>query len=364
MIKKISKTIALIVFVVFIGTMRVHAVAQIDYGRTCYYQLSPGGKSKGTVEIELDKLYNAPVKVRIYVDGNDKYKKKGSVWFANWGSGSGAHKDSYRASNSGFYASNYIIGEVNKISAEADKLPDREQTIENIQKLDIYKNTDICPKYVLTDQYDPNITDDGLYIYFANDSASEQDARDSISNDGFVNNDAYMFELYDVKLTEKGNAVEWIPPAGDEMPHAPVEHASVNYSNVGIIDDDFTSYSCGDGYLSGIPAALPKVTRMIYNFIMVLVPIVLVILGTLDLVKAIAGQKDDEITKGRIIFAKRCMTAFIIFFVFAAVKLILSFVSKDNTRAINCAKCFLSDASACEADTDAPNRGDVNMDGD
>jgi hypothetical protein len=338
MMKKITKTIFLIVFVVFLGTTKVNAL--IDYGRTCYY--TNGGKTLG---LELDQNYVSPI--MLYHSGG-AFDGKNHYYLSNWSSGSKLNK--YKGS---FFVDAFVTKEYNAINsaAQAANITD----IEEIKKLPEYSQHKICPDYLVTDQYD----DDAMYIFMADssNSSSLQDAKDAISDFGVVNHGSTVYNYSYYVLTEKQNATE-DAQAPTSMPDLHVEHATVVTSNIGILDDDFTTYSCGDGYMKGIPATLPKVTRLIYNFIMVLVPIVLVVLGTLDLVKAIMSQKDDEIKKGRLTFGKRCVTAVIIFFAFALVKLIISFVSKNSTGAINCAKCFLSDASACQPDTNIGNRGE------
>lgn len=89
----------------------------------------------------------------------------------------------------------------------------------------------------------------------------------------------------------------------------------------------------------------PKIPNAVHTIILVIqivVPVVLVIFGMLDLFKGITAQKDDEIKKGQHMFVKRLISAAIVFFVIAIVKLLISFVAgKDNPTIMNCADCFL-----------------------
>ena len=340
MMKKLTKTIFLIVFVVFIGITKVNAF--IDYGRICVYENS----SLGTIQIELDQNYVAPIKV--YTD-YDKYLSKGNIHFSNWSSGNA--NNHY---NGSWFAGDYIADEYNIINDAA--IAANYDKVEDIRQLSAYSEHVICPKYVVGDQYTETIFDDALYLYLANDS-NLQDCKDAISDQGISNKGSNVFTYIGYIPTEREDAVDDAEEPTSE-PVLEVKHATVNYSNFGRVPDDFTVYKCGSSqgfYIHSIPAGLPKVTRLIYNFIMILIPIVLVVLGTLDLVKAIMSQKDDEIRKGRQIFGKRCVTALIIFFVFALVKLIISFVGRDkdtSNSALQCAKCFLSDSSACEIDAE------------
>ena len=105
--------------------------------------------------------------------------------------------------------------------------------------------------------------------------------------------------------------------------------------------------SCGNGLINKIPSMVPKVVSIVYNVIQVAVPIVLVIMGSLDLFKGIIAQKEDEMKKGTQIFIKRLISAVIIFFVFMIVKIVISLVSDETGgrtagNIIDCAECFIN----------------------
>ena len=101
--------------------------------------------------------------------------------------------------------------------------------------------------------------------------------------------------------------------------------------------------SCGDGLLTGIPNAIPKVLSIAYTIIQIAVPVILVVMGTLDLFKGISAQKEDEMKKGQQMFIKRLIAAALIFFVFVIVKVIISFVADESSVAImECAECFIN----------------------
>lgn len=101
--------------------------------------------------------------------------------------------------------------------------------------------------------------------------------------------------------------------------------------------------SCGDGLLTSIPNVIPKVVSIAYTIIQIVVPVILVVMGTLDLFKGITAQKEDEMKKGQQMFVKRLISAALIFFVFVIVKVIISFVADGNSAAImECAECFIN----------------------
>ena len=111
------------------------------------------------------------------------------------------------------------------------------------------------------------------------------------------------------------------------------------------IPDDSKLLACGVGNkkIENIPPLLPNVISKLYTALQILIPIILVVLGSIDLVKAISAQKDDEIKKCQQIFVKRLISAALVFFVFVIVKLLISFVGRDeNSNGIMmCAKCFI-----------------------
>lgn len=108
-----------------------------------------------------------------------------------------------------------------------------------------------------------------------------------------------------------------------------------NYDKDGIV-------SCGSNLVSGIPVLIPKVVKIGYTIIQVAVPILLVVMGSLDLIKGLYASKEDEIKKGQQTFIKRLIAAALIFFVFAITKVIVSFAADGTSSSIlECAECFL-----------------------
>ena len=101
--------------------------------------------------------------------------------------------------------------------------------------------------------------------------------------------------------------------------------------------------SCGDNLLTGIPNMIPKVVSIVYTIIQVAVPVILVVMGSLDLFKGITAGKEDEMKKGQQMFIKRLIAAALIFFVFVIVKVVISFVAEgDSTAIMECAECFIN----------------------
>lgn len=117
-----------------------------------------------------------------------------------------------------------------------------------------------------------------------------------------------------------------------------------------VLADTYNNYdknafaSCGEGgnIIENIPSLIPKVVSTAYTLIQVAVPVVLVIVGSLDLFRGISAQKEDEIKKGQQMFIKRLISAALVFFVFVIVKLVISFVADGSSNSImDCAQCFI-----------------------
>jgi surface polysaccharide O-acyltransferase-like enzyme len=100
--------------------------------------------------------------------------------------------------------------------------------------------------------------------------------------------------------------------------------------------------SCGNGMMTDIPVLIPKVVSIAYTVIQIAVPVVLVIMGSLDFFKGISAQKEDEIKKGQQLFIKRLIAAALVFFAFVITKVLISAVADGaGTNILDCAECFI-----------------------
>ena len=82
-----------------------------------------------------------------------------------------------------------------------------------------------------------------------------------------------------------------------------------------------------------VPTQLTGIVSLVINIIKIGVPIILVVLGMIDMGKAVASQKEDEIKKGQKILLSRCIAAGITFFVVAIVQLLVGLVTKGTAQA-------------------------------
>ena len=108
-----------------------------------------------------------------------------------------------------------------------------------------------------------------------------------------------------------------------------------------------TKVSCGN--VTGIPEKIPELTSFAVTLIQIAVPVILVVMGSLDLFKGITAQKEDEIKKGQQVFIKRLIVAAMIFFVIVIGKFLISVVANSNSAdIISCIDCFLSGTANCK----------------
>ena len=95
----------------------------------------------------------------------------------------------------------------------------------------------------------------------------------------------------------------------------------------------FADGSCGASTTSVdcngvcVPHALIKIVGTVVNVIKIGVPIILIVLGMIDMGKAVASQKEDEIKNGQKKLLSRCIAAGITFFVVAIVQLLVGIIS-------------------------------------
>lgn len=81
----------------------------------------------------------------------------------------------------------------------------------------------------------------------------------------------------------------------------------------------------------GIPGDIVSIIHYVYLGIQVVVPIILIIFGMIELGKAIAAQKEDEIKRAQSSFLKKLIIAVIVFLVFSIVKFVFNFAGGNGT---------------------------------
>ena len=102
-----------------------------------------------------------------------------------------------------------------------------------------------------------------------------------------------------------------------------------------------------------VPNILPNIVSLAVGIIQVVVPILLIIMGMLDLGKAVMASKEDEIKKAQTLFIKRIVAAVLVLFIVAVVKLVFGVLADassgtdtqiDGDSITQCIDTFLSGA--------------------
>lgn len=107
-------------------------------------------------------------------------------------------------------------------------------------------------------------------------------------------------------------------------------------------------FSCGNGLIDKAPDIIPSIISIVYNIIQVAVPILLIVLGSIDLVKSISAQKEDEIKKGQNMFIKRLIAAVMVFLIFIIVKFVISVAADESSNDIlECFECMIKNNDKC-----------------
>jgi len=193
-------------------------------------------------------------------------------------------------------------------------------------------NKDSCPEYVIYSHT--------AWAIYASDSANLSNIKDK----GLIK--AACHE--EAKPTPKSNSNS----TSSKTSNSTSTNTSNNVSNSHNADfmtiDQYKQCGGSAGALiTNIPSIVPRITSTLYNTIMVLVPVILIIMGTIDLVKGIMSQKEDEIKKGREAFIKRIIGSVIIFLIVLIVKFFVGVVARDGgnrARIVDCIDCFVSNS--------------------
>lgn len=85
-----------------------------------------------------------------------------------------------------------------------------------------------------------------------------------------------------------------------------------------------------------IPEEITSILSSVVTLIQIGIPIILVIMGMIDLGKAVTSQKEDEVKKAQSMLIKRLIYGVLIFLVVAIVKFVLGIVGDSAGEAISC----------------------------
>lgn len=80
-----------------------------------------------------------------------------------------------------------------------------------------------------------------------------------------------------------------------------------------------------------INEAFGAIIKGVVGLIKIGVPIILIVMGMLDLGKAVTSQKEDEMKKAQSLLIKRCIYAVLVFLIGTAVPIVLGWFVSDET---------------------------------
>lgn len=109
-----------------------------------------------------------------------------------------------------------------------------------------------------------------------------------------------------------------------------------------ILDVSYSTFSCGG--VSELPVPIANLISLAISTIKILVPVILIVMGMIDLTRALTKQKDDEIKKAQMLFVKRIISGLLVFFIVAVVQFALGVLSKaaDDDSYMDCIRCFVN----------------------
>ena len=93
---------------------------------------------------------------------------------------------------------------------------------------------------------------------------------------------------------------------------------------------------------TAIPYVAAQITNIVITVLQIATPIIIILLGMIDLLKGVISQKEDEIKKGQQTFVKRLIVGISVFLIFFLVKFIIGIVAPDDYGMWDCVNCFVN----------------------
>lgn len=120
--------------------------------------------------------------------------------------------------------------------------------------------------------------------------------------------------------------------------------------------------TCGGLTNFTFPNALPAITSFLYTLLKIAIPVILVVKGSIDLFKAAASQKEDEMKKAQKKFTQRLIAGVIALLAFIIVETVINFIAKrtGDNNAIKCVNCFIKNQCETVSTTNTSNNNNNN----
>ncbi len=96
-------------------------------------------------------------------------------------------------------------------------------------------------------------------------------------------------------------------------------------------------YSSGEALCSDLAPVL-KIVGIVYWGIMVVVPIILIIVGMMDMAKAVGEKSEDKIKEAQNKLVKRAIAAVIVFLIGVIVSVLMNLIGNDDYK--DCMTCI------------------------
>lgn len=106
-----------------------------------------------------------------------------------------------------------------------------------------------------------------------------------------------------------------------------------------LVLDSYRKIMCND---VAIPYVAAQISSTVITIIQIATPVIIIVLGMIDLLKAVTAQKEDEIKKGQQTFVKRLIIGITVFLIFFLVKFIIGVVAPDEPGMWDCVNCFVN----------------------
>lgn len=94
--------------------------------------------------------------------------------------------------------------------------------------------------------------------------------------------------------------------------------------------------------LTDIPEALPIFISNIINLFKIVIPILLIIMGMFDFIRAVMSNDEKQMKEAQSRFIRRIIAAVLVFFVVAIVQFVFDVVGSDNENVVGCIDCFVN----------------------
>jgi len=114
--------------------------------------------------------------------------------------------------------------------------------------------------------------------------------------------------------------------------------AATTTTEVGFINDiDQKTVMCNG---TEIPYGVPYILHSVVTIIKIGIPIILIILGMIDFLRAVIASDEKQMKESAHTFIRRLIAAILIFFVFVIVQFVFSLVDDDG--AFGCVNCIIN----------------------